>query len=98
LYTGKVVQPLAAQHLLFEWCPHSLFALYLLSALARNARLPGTKEFLSMKLRYRLEPQNYEQRLQEIRKERNAETKQVERLSAILVKKATYVTAKRLPG
>jgi hypothetical protein len=40
-----------------------------------------------MKLRDRLKPQHYEQRLQEIRKEPKAETKQVERLSAILVKK-----------
>jgi hypothetical protein len=50
-----------------------------------------------MKLRGRLEPQNYEQRLQEIRKERKAEKKQVERLSAILVKKAKSATAERIP-
>jgi hypothetical protein len=42
-----------------------------------------------MKLRDRLEPQRYEQRLQETRWERKAETKQVERLSAILVKSGT---------
>ena len=47
-----------------------------------------------MKLRGRLEPQNYEQRLQEIRKERKAEKKQVERLSAILVKKASSAKIK----
>jgi hypothetical protein len=41
-----------------------------------------------MRLNERSEPQNYEQRLQEIRKERKAETKQVERLSAILAKKS----------
>lgn len=51
-----------------------------------------------MKLRDRLERQHYEQRLQESRKERRAETKQVERLSAILVKKASSATAQRLPG
>jgi hypothetical protein len=50
-----------------------------------------------MKLRDRLEPQNYEQRLQETRKEREAETKQVERLSAILVNKASFAKAKGLP-
>jgi hypothetical protein len=51
-----------------------------------------------MKLRDRLEPHNYEQRLQQLRTERTAETKQVERLSAILVKKVSSATAKRLPG
>ncbi len=40
-----------------------------------------------MRLRDRLERQHYEQKLQETRWERQAETKQVERLSAILVKK-----------
>ena len=40
-----------------------------------------------MRLRDRLEPQRYEQRVQNVRWERKAETKQVERLSAILVKK-----------
>jgi hypothetical protein len=47
-----------------------------------------------MKLRERLEP-HYEQRLQVLRWERIAETKQVERLSAILIKKANSATAKR---
>jgi len=42
-----------------------------------------------MILRDRLEPQRYKQRLQETRWERKAETKQVERLSAILVKSGT---------
>jgi hypothetical protein len=51
-----------------------------------------------MKLRDRLEPHNYEQRLQHFRRERAAETKQVERLFAILVKKASSTIAKRLPG
>jgi hypothetical protein len=51
-----------------------------------------------MKLRDRLEPQNYEQRLQYVRSERESEKKQVERLSAILVKKASSATAKKLPG
>ena len=51
-----------------------------------------------MKLRDRLEPQNYEQRLQLIRWEREAEKKQVERLSAVLAKKANSITAKKLPG
>jgi hypothetical protein len=49
-----------------------------------------------MKLRDRRESKHYEQRLQEIRKERNAETKQVERLSALLVKKASSAKAKGL--
>jgi hypothetical protein len=48
--------------------------------------LESTKELLPMRLRGRLELQHYEQRLLEIRKERKAETKQVERLSAILMK------------
>jgi|HubBroStandDraft_4_1064222.scaffolds.fasta_scaffold06295_3 hypothetical protein len=42
-----------------------------------------------MRLRDRLEPQNYEQRSQQIRSERKIETKRVERLSAILSKKAS---------
>jgi len=50
------------------------FTLYLQSAFAKNAKLPATKDLLPMKLRDRLEAQNYEQRLQEIRKERKAET------------------------
>jgi hypothetical protein len=48
---------------------------------------PAPRNFL-MKLRGRLEPQNYEQRLQYVRWERESEKKQVERLSAILAKKA----------
>jgi hypothetical protein len=40
-----------------------------------------------MRLNTRLAPQGYEQKLQEIRKERMAEAKQAERLSAILAKK-----------
>jgi len=59
---------------------------------------PPAKELLPMRLNERLEPQRYEQRLQEIRWERKAETKQVERLSAILVKKTSSADAKRLPG
>ena len=51
-----------------------------------------------MKLRDRLELQRYERKLQEIRWERKAETKQVERLSALLVKKANSAKDKRLPG
>lgn len=51
-----------------------------------------------MKLRGRLEPQNYEQRLQLLRWEREAEKKQVERLSAVLVKKADSTAANRLPA
>ena len=50
-----------------------------------------------MRLNERLEPQRYEQRLQEIRWERKAETKQVERLSAILVKKASSAKDKGIP-
>jgi hypothetical protein len=57
---------------------------------ARNSRLLAFRNFCPMK------PQNYEQRLQEIRKERSAETKQVERLSAILVKKASAAKVKNL--
>ena len=51
-----------------------------------------------MKLRGRLEPQNYEQRLQYVRWERESEEKQIERLSAILVKKASSAEPKKLPG
>jgi len=51
-----------------------------------------------MKLRVRMESQNYEQKFQQLRWERTAEMKQVERLTAILVKKATVATAQRLPG
>ena len=59
--------------------------------------LDSTKELFPRRLRGRLELQHYEQKLQESRKERKAETKQVERLSAILVKKAQSATAKRIP-
>jgi len=48
---------------------------------------------LPMKLHSRLEPRNNEQRLQESREERIAETKRIERLSAILAKKASAVRA-----
>jgi hypothetical protein len=51
-----------------------------------------------MKLHDRLEPQNYEQRLQHLRLERAAEMKQVERLSAILVKKASSAKITGLAG
>jgi hypothetical protein len=50
-----------------------------------------------MRLHDRLESQCYEQKLQETRTERTAETKQVERLSAILAKKASSTKAKGLP-
>jgi hypothetical protein len=40
-----------------------------------------------MKLRDKWDPQRYERSLQEVRWERRAETKRVERLSAILAKK-----------
>lgn len=40
-----------------------------------------------MKLRDKWEPQRYEETLQEVRSERRTETKQAERLSAILAKK-----------
>jgi len=40
-----------------------------------------------MKLRDKWDPQRYEQSLQEVRWERRAETKRVERLSAILARK-----------
>jgi hypothetical protein len=46
-----------------------------------------------MKLRGRLEPQNYEQRLQYVRWERESEKKKVERLSAVLVKKENSAKA-----
>ena len=58
---------------------------------------PAPKDHLPMRLNERLEPQRYEQRLQEIRKERKAETKQVERLSAILAKKSSSAKAAGLP-
>ncbi|MFY9683792.1 MAG: hypothetical protein WA416_17700 [Candidatus Sulfotelmatobacter sp.] len=50
-----------------------------------------------MKLRGRFESQHYEKTLQEIRKERSAETKQAERLSAILAKKASSGKAEKPP-
>ena len=40
-----------------------------------------------MKLRDKWKPQSYQQSLQEVRCERRTETKQIERLSAILAKK-----------
>ncbi len=46
-----------------------------------------------MRLHDRFEPQRYEQKSQEIRKERQIETKQAERLSAILAKKANSAKA-----
>jgi hypothetical protein len=46
-----------------------------------------------MRLNERLEPQRYEQRLQEIRKERKAEMRKVERLSALLAKKVSSAKA-----
>ena len=46
-----------------------------------------------MRLHYRLGPQRYEQTSHEIRKERQAEMKQAERLSAILAKKAISAKA-----
>ena len=49
-----------------------------------------------MRLRDRLEPQRYEQRIQHARWERKAETKQVDRLSAILLKKAGSGNPERL--
>jgi hypothetical protein len=50
-----------------------------------------------MKLHDRVEPENYEQRLQQLLWEHTAETKQTERLFAILVKKASSAEAKGLP-
>ncbi len=50
-----------------------------------------------MRLNERLEPQNCEQRLQELRKERKAEKKQVERLSAVLAKKSDSAKVAGLP-
>jgi hypothetical protein len=47
-----------------------------------------------MRLYDRFESRRYEQRLQELRQERSAETKQAERLSAILAKKVSSATAK----
>jgi hypothetical protein len=46
-----------------------------------------TEELLPMKLRDKWKPLSYQQSLQEVRRERRAETKQIERLSAILAKK-----------
>jgi hypothetical protein len=59
--------------------------------------LDSTKELLPRRPRGRLELQHYEQRLQEIRKERKAETKQVERLSAILMKRG-FRRSQELPS
>lgn len=50
-----------------------------------------------MRLLDRFEPRSYEQRLQDSRRERDAENKQVERLSAILVKKTSSAKAKGFP-
>ncbi|MFZ0588249.1 MAG: hypothetical protein WAM48_17970 [Candidatus Sulfotelmatobacter sp.] len=50
-----------------------------------------------MKVRDRSESRHYEQRLQEIRKERNAETRQAERLSAMLAKKGCSGKAEKPP-
>ncbi len=50
-----------------------------------------------MKVRLRSQVQGHEQRLQEIRWERKAETQQIERLSATLVKKVKSSKAKRQP-
>jgi hypothetical protein len=47
-----------------------------------------------MRLQLRLAFQDYEQKLQETRNEREAETKRVERLSAILVQKMASAKAK----
>ncbi|MGA8506108.1 MAG: hypothetical protein WB762_10920 [Candidatus Sulfotelmatobacter sp.] len=49
-----------------------------------------------MKVRLRPQAQGHEQRLQEIRWERKAETQQIERLCATLVKKVKFSKAKRL--
>jgi hypothetical protein len=51
-----------------------------------------------MKLRAGAERPHYEQTLQEVRNEGETETRQVERLSAILGKKAKSAEAKKLPG
>jgi hypothetical protein len=56
--------------------------------LSRHPEVP-----VPMRLNERLEPQRYEQRLQEIRKERKAEMGQVERLSALLAKKVSSAKA-----
>jgi hypothetical protein len=50
-----------------------------------------------MRLHDRFESRQYEQRLLEIRLERTAETKQAERLSAILAKNAGFAKATGLP-
>jgi hypothetical protein len=42
---------------------------------------------LLMKLRDKAEPQRYEQRLQDLRRERESEAKQAERLCAVLARK-----------
>jgi hypothetical protein len=49
-----------------------------------------------MKLHDRFETRSYEQRSKEIRKERQAEMKQVERLSAKLAKRAASAKATEL--
>jgi hypothetical protein len=51
-----------------------------------------------MRLRDRVESQRYEQGLQEIRRERKAETKQLERLTAILAKRASPAKAEIFPS
>ncbi len=73
------------------------FTLHLQSAHKNMLDFAAPRNFSPMKLRDRLEPQSYEQRLKETRWERKAETEQVERLSAVLAKKASSAKAKGLP-
>ncbi len=58
---------------------------------------PRGEESPSMRLRDRLDPRSYEERLQDSRRERDAETKRAERLSAVLAKKASSAKAKEFP-
>ena len=72
------------------------FTLHLQSAHRNMLDFAAPTNFSPMKLRDRLEPQGYKQRLKETSWERKAETKQVERLSAVLAKKASSAKAKGL--
>ena len=60
---------------------------------------PATKQVLDsvraeiMRLNERLEPRPHETRLQELSRERKSESRQLERLAALLAKKADPATA-----
>jgi lipase chaperone LimK len=64
----------------------------LLKADKKFARLFARKKI--MRLRHKLEPSTHETRVQELSRERNAEKRQAERLTALLAKKTAASRAK----